>query len=221
MPRSAILLGLVGYGAVAAVVVGIAQLVHPGSGVALFRLWVPVAAVIWWPTWYLLISRHYGAERVATFEATGRKQEGKYLRRLFVYFVPVVALVFLIVGLVDTGPGWRAAHGHGIPGTFTVTSQDCNRGCMTYGDFTSTDGSDTRSGVQLVEGGSSPHRTDGTTVAALDTADRLGVYPVGTKDWESSAVVAALGGAYLLGWVIWLIGAYVRRFGDRGVINLP
>jgi hypothetical protein len=141
---------------------------------------------------------------------------------LFAYFMPIVALLFLIIGLVDARPGWRAAHGQGVPGTFTVTSQHCHKGCATYGDFTSTDGSDTQRDVQLIEGGSSPRRAIGTTVAALDTDDRLGVYPVETKDWEASLAVVLGGATYLVGWLAWLGRRQLRwLFGDRHATNLP
>lgn len=222
MPATAVLLGIPGFLGVTFVVAVVAELVHPGSGFGLGRLWLLMAAIIWWPIWWGLLIRRYGVERVEAYEKNSKKQEARYQRWFFAYFMPIIALVFLIIGLVDAGPGWRAAHGQGVPGMFTVTSQDCHRGCMTYGDFTSADGSHTQRDVQLIEGGSSPRRAIGTTVAALDTGDRLGVYPVGTKDWEAS-LIAALGGAvYRVGWLFWLGRRQLRwLFADRHAINLP
>lgn len=221
MPTTAVLLGVPGFLAVTVVIAVIAELIHPGSGLGLGRLWLFLAAVIWWPTWYALLLRRYGVERVEAYEKHMTKQDAKYRRWLFAYFMPIIALLVLIIGLVDVGPGWRAAHGKGVLGTFTVTSQDCHKGCMTYGDFASTDGSDTQQDIQLIEGGSSPRRAIGTRVAALDTNDRLGVYRLGTKDWESSLAWALGAAAYLVGWLAWLGRRYLRRlFADRA-INLP
>jgi hypothetical protein len=217
IPTFAVLFGILGGLGVTVVIAIIAELIHPGSGLGLGRLWLLVAMIIWWPIWYALLHRRYSVQRVAAFEEHSKRQEIKYQRWLFAYVMPMIALVFLIVGFVDARPGWRAAHGWGVSGTFTVGSQDCHKGCMTYGDFTSTDGRDSRQAVQLVEGGSSPRRAVGATVAALDTADRLGVYPVGTKEWQSSLAIGLLGAGYLVGWLAWLM----RRFGGRRETDLP
>jgi len=221
MPAVAVLLGVLGWFLVTVVIAIIAELIHAGSGFGLGSLWPLVAIIIWGPIWYGQLHRWYGSERVAAFEAHKATQEAKYRRWVFAYLVPAVALMGVIVGLLDVGPGWRAAHGQGVPGTFTVTRQECRKGCMTYGDFTNADGSDTRRGIQLIEGGSSPRRGTGTNVPALDTDDRLGVYPIGTTNWKSTLVTTLIATAYLVGWLIWLGRRYMRRHHNRRATNLP
>jgi hypothetical protein len=52
----------------------------------------------------------------------------------------------------EVGPTWNAAHGRGIAGSFTVTSEDCGgRGpCSSYGNFRSADGRYSFTDVELV-----------------------------------------------------------------------
>jgi hypothetical protein len=70
----------------------IAELIHPGSGFGLGQLWLLVAAIIWWPIWYGLVYRRYGAQRVAAFDTRNIEQGAKYRRWLFAYFMPIIAL---------------------------------------------------------------------------------------------------------------------------------
>jgi hypothetical protein len=63
-----------------------------------------------------------------------------------------------------------------------VGEVNCGRSCSWTGDFTSDDGTDTRYGVGLGSGGN-VHRV-GDQVPALDTGDRVNVYPLGGgNDW--------------------------------------
>jgi hypothetical protein len=54
--------------------------------------------------------------------------------------------------LGQVGPTWNAAHGRGISGSFTVTSEDCSgKGpCHHYGSFRSTDGRHSFDDVEIV-----------------------------------------------------------------------
>src|SRR5699024_3134155 len=64
---------------------------------------------------------------------------GSSLRQvLFVAF----GCFILWFSLGQVGPTWNAAHAQGIPGSFTVTSEDCSgKGpCAHYGNFRSSDG---------------------------------------------------------------------------------
>jgi hypothetical protein len=74
---------------------------------------------------------------------------GSALRQVF--FVAFGCfLLWFAVGQV--GPTWNAARGRGIPGSFTVTSEDCGgRGsCTHYGNFRSNDGRRSFADVELV-----------------------------------------------------------------------
>lgn len=46
----------------------------------------------------------------------------------------------IVYGSMLAGPAWAAAHGRGVPGSLTVTSESCGKSCDYYGDFRSDNG---------------------------------------------------------------------------------
>ena len=68
-----------------------------------------------------------------------------------VFFV-ALGCFLLWFALGETGPTWDAAHGQGVVGSLTVTSEECGgKGpCLHYGDFRSTDGLYSFTDVELV-----------------------------------------------------------------------
>jgi hypothetical protein len=203
LPALAVWVGVLGSVLCAGLVLLIAVALVPHA-LAWGKLWLALGAIVWWPIWYGWIHHRYGTERVNRWEKRQETAKAKSYRWLFAYFMPVFALFVVVLGVVDVGPEWRAAHGGGVPGSFTVTHSDCAKGCMTYGDFTAADG-DTRIDVLLNEGGDGPRREAGTVVAAHDTGDRLGVFPDGgAQQWGFSVGFLGLGAAYLVCWSVWL-----------------
>ena len=77
--------------------------------------------------------------------------------------------LLLWLGVVDVGPSWAAARGHGTPGQVTVTSEDCSGrgGCDYYGDWSSADGTRRFTDVNIVGGGGDV----GSTVPAFAEGD--------------------------------------------------
>ena len=168
------------------------------------KLWLAIGGIGWWPIWYGWIYHRYGIERVQQWEKRQEKLKAKSYRWLFALFMPAFALFLVVLGVIDVGAEWRAAHGGGVSGSFTVTRSECRKGCMTYGDFAASDGN-TRTDVLLDEGGDGSRRAAGEVVAAHDTGDRLGVFPDGgAQQWGYSAGFLGLGAGYLIGWTIWL-----------------
>ena len=185
-------------------------------------LWLALGAVAWWPVWYWWLHHRYGHERVRRWEKQQETSQAKYVRWAFAYFAPLVAVVAVVVGVIDFGPAWRAAHGGGVPGLFTVVSSECDRkSCMTYGDFVASDGS-RRTDVLLDEGGFGRRRAVGAVVAAHDTGDRLGVFPDGGRpQWGFDIGFLIVGAAYLAGWVVWLARRISGRRRSRNRVEEP
>lgn len=129
----------------------------------------------------------------------------------------LVAIGFLIVGglgavgaTVLAVPDWRAAHGGGVSGTFTLTEPlSCDRyqpprqRCGWFGDFRSDDGTVTRHRAEL-SGGLPPGAHVGQTVRAIDVGSLTLVYLEGdTQGWKTSALfVAGFLAAFLLGFLL-------------------
>jgi hypothetical protein len=67
-------------------------------------------------------------------------------------FLVALGCVFLWLGLEQAGPAWAAAHGSGVTGQLTVTSESCGGkgGCDYSGDFRSDDGRYSFTDVGLV-----------------------------------------------------------------------
>ncbi|GAA1791861.1 hypothetical protein HC028_01300 [Planosporangium flavigriseum] len=105
-----------------------------------------------------------------------------------------------IGGLVLTVPEWRAAHGAGRTGTFTLTEpMSCDRWqpprqrCGWFGDFVSDDGKVVRQGMEL-DGGLPPGAKVGDTLEARDTGSLAQIYPLkAAPSWKGSAGFAAGG----------------------------
>jgi hypothetical protein len=129
--------------------------------------------------------------------------------------VPLLLCAVLVPVSLDLVPSWSAKLGHGIRGTFTA--QYCERGkagCYWIGDFVSDDGTDQRYGVGV--DGDSAIIAAGQQIPALDTGDRVNVYPAdGGKDWILTTIFAVLLLAALGAWVVRMPVAAVRHTANR------
>jgi len=126
----------------------------------------------------------------------------------------VALLVFGGVGSLGAGslalPAWRAAHGEGRVGTFTLTeSLSCDRyapprqRCGWFGDFVSADGAVTLHRREL-SGGLPPGAEVGDTLPARDAGSWTQIYRLSdTQAWKNPAGFLALfAGLFLLGVVL-------------------
>ena len=134
---------------------------------------------------------------------------GSVLRQVFFF---VLGCFFLWFAVGEVGATWDAAHGRGVAGTFTVTSEDCSgKGpCSHYGDFRSTDGQQSFTDVELVGDSADV----GKSVPALyegrgEAPDS--VYAPGWASLAENTVFLALGLGFLLEPVGRLVGAFVLR----------
>lgn len=142
----------------------------------------------------------------------------------------VVAVAFVVIGcIMGVGsltmlvPDWRAAHGGGRTGTFTLTEpMSCDRNppprqrCGWFGDFVSDDGTVVRRDKELA-GGLPDGASAGDTVDARDTGSRTEIYPLTDRStWKQSAGFAALGfGAGLIGLLALEPWSWRRRWRER------
>jgi hypothetical protein len=79
----------------------------------------------------------------------------------------------LIVGSIEIGPAYAAAHSHGTPGYFiALRTNACKQpsDCSWDGNFTSENGQDVRQNVQM--DGTWTGVRIGTRIPALDSGDR-------------------------------------------------
>lgn len=188
----------------------VVDLIWPGHGWRYGRLWGGLLAFIYWPVCLALLARRYGDERVARHEKSSQAASAKYLRWVFIYLVPPVALLGIVLGLIDLGPSWSAAHGGGVTGTFAVRTRECGNHCVLHGDFVGDDGT-VRRGV-LMHDNPKAGALVGATMPARDTGDRTGVFAVsGSTDWYYEVIVLVMSGGYLVGWFLWLGWRLVRR----------
>lgn len=104
----------------------------------------------------------------------------------------VICAILVPVGL-DVGPAWSAKLGHGVRGTFTAEYCELGKtGCYWQGYFVSNDDTDQRYDVGI--DGDRAITAVGQHVPALDTGDRLDVYPLGGGgDWVWTTVAVLLG----------------------------
>ena len=129
------------------------------------------------------------------------------------FLLLLVPLVLLLSGLADLGPALAASDGHGTPGTFTVTSQQCEqKDCNWLGTFQPNN--------PMIQGwlgmqiwGNSASGI-GAKVAAVDTGDYTYVYPPGGGGaWETSMTEVVAGSVLELaavgGVIVWPL--YRRR----------
>ena len=135
-------------------------------------------------------------------------------RRIFVWVVlPALICLFLIPASTDLVPAWSARLGSGVHGTFTA--RYCQRdkaGCFWQGDFVSDDGTDRRSGVGMDDVSAVP----GQRIPAVDTGDRVNVYPAGGgADWAFVTLFFVLSLAALCTWIAKVPVAAVRRRPSR------
>jgi hypothetical protein len=125
--------------------------------------------------------------------------------------VPVFAAFTLPLLVDDVGSSWRAHFGSGTPGVYTAEYELCgSKSCVWRGTFVSDDGLLVRSDVGIGTGGGVDRV--GQTVPAIDTGDRVSVYPPdGGLDWVWTAL-------FLVGLLVtvgfWLRGV-VRAVQDR------
>ena len=147
----------------------------------------------------------------------------------------VVAVGMLVIGTfgiagsgVLTVPAWRAAHGAGHAGTFTLTEpMSCDRHepprqrCGWFGDFVSDDGMVVRRDLEL-SGGLPPGAKIGDTLSARDTGSPAQIYQANdTHGWKQPAgfltgfVGAFVQGAVLLKPWSWWIRPRRQHAGPR------
>ncbi|MEY9871765.1 hypothetical protein ABH931_001238 [Streptacidiphilus sp. MAP12-33] len=152
-------------------------------------------------------------------QAFGQRGADRLKRWIWRYAVPFFALVLIAFSALDIGPAWAAHLGHGTRGTFTATSVSCDKSCFYTGDFVSTDGSVTRHGVGMDSG--APSHVGGS-VPALDTGDRVDVFPAdGGSDWMTVSLVL-LAAVAVLGvwtWQVPLLPLRRRRAAARAYAN--
>lgn len=126
----------------------------------------------------------------------------------------VVAIGWVVIGGIGACgsgfllvPDWRAAHGGGVTGTFTLTEPTgCDRyepprqRCGWFGDFRGDDGRTVRRDKELARG-LPPGAQVGDTIPARDTGSRTEIYQVNDRrGWQSTAgFFAAFSAAFLLG----------------------
>ncbi|GLW27694.1 hypothetical protein [Actinoplanes regularis] len=141
----------------------------------------------------------------------------------------IVAAMLVLVGVVGTlgvgsmlVPEWRAAHGGGVTGTFTLTEPlGCDRRkppdhqCDWFGDFRGEDGRTVRQHMEWSEYLPASAQI-GDTLAARHTGSLAQIYPAdGDTHWQLSAkIVAGCVAALLAGLVLlepWMWRTWLRR----------
>jgi hypothetical protein len=122
-----------------------------------------------------------------------------FWRFLGAVMVPMIAVVTLGFGSVDLGPALRAARGEGTPGVFQVHSRECARTCHLYGDFISSDGSITWTGVEY----DGPRGLKiGDKIPVLATGGRDKVFrPSGSREWIFILIAMVFGAGCTLWWL--------------------
>jgi hypothetical protein len=121
--------------------------------------------------------------------------------------VPLFAVFVLTLSVQDIGPAWSAKFGNGTHGTFTADRCDRGKsGCFWKGTFVSDTGRTLRTDVGLASGDNVTHV--GQQVEALDTGDRVNVYPAGGGwDWLYTMIFFVLSLTTLC---IWTLIASIR-----------
>ncbi|BCJ48500.1 hypothetical protein GCM10010168_64350 [Actinoplanes ianthinogenes] len=149
----------------------------------------------------------------------------------------IAAIAFVVIGAIGSvgtatmlAPDWRAAHGGGVTGTFTLTEpMSCDRRepprqrCGWFGDFRGDDGRTVRRDMELADG-LPPGAAVGDTLAARDTGSRTQIYPVDdVRTWRTSAAFfAGFTGAFLIGLLLLEPWRWRRRSnGGLGSVRAP
>lgn len=130
-----------------------------------------------------------------------RRRPNMRLRLMNIMIVWVIVSGVIVLGSATMlVPAWRAAHGGGVTGTFTLTeAMSCDRWqpprqrCGWFGDFRSADGRTVRHRLELADG-LPPGARVGDTIAALDTGSSAQAYRLGDRDaWRSPAGFLGIG----------------------------
>jgi hypothetical protein len=140
----------------------------------------------------------------------------------------LIALALIVPGIIcaafgsNLGPAWAAHEGHGTPGTWTATAEECDKSCTWTGTFEVPTTSHT---YTIPAGPDGPARTyiapmwgydlDGTALGGGTEIDHMGqsvpavytggyVFPRGGgSDWRRDTIWTALGGTGVLTW-LWI-----------------
>jgi len=122
--------------------------------------------------------------------------------------IPIMALTALVVGAGALGPALAASRGEGLPGTVTVTREQCGKGgCQPFGRYVSTDGSVTLPDAHLDGDGAVGDRV---SVVYLGESSPAQVHVPGSDLWVLIAVSLVVAGAFIAWW-LWDIARAVHR----------
>jgi hypothetical protein len=149
---------------------------------------------------------------------------GRWLRRISLEVVlPLIGLVMLIVGGIEIGPAYAAAHGHGTLGYFIALRTDaCKQpsNCSWDGNFISENGQDVRRNVQL--DGTWTGVGTGTRIPALDSGAPGVVFPrTGSERWQEDIEWLAMGTLIMVPWLWFIPGRRLRRMRWATVMRTP
>jgi hypothetical protein len=153
----------------------------------------------------------------------GYRTAKSWIKRVAVLVIlPVTGLLMVVVGAVEIGPAYAAAHGHGTLGYFTAVSKgDCVRGtyCTWTGTFASLNLRDVRNNVRM--DGSWIHVKAGTMIPALDSGDPFVVFPRhGSTRWHEDVSFLAIGAIILMPWLYLVAVRRMWRSRWRAVLAL-
>jgi len=198
---------LIFFGVLAAVI-ELIELASPGIGWRYLKLWGIPVALLFWPLTWRVIRRIYGEQRVKTEKQLNVTREAKYRRWFFRYFLPPLAVLFAVLGGMDTGPAWHAWHGEGRRGWAVAEVLTCDKTCSWTGSFRSDDGAVVRADVWIWDPPDGARVGD--RVRALDTGDRTAVFEESgdgaRREWWLAFGFLAFGVLYLVWWLGWVSG---------------
>lgn len=148
--------------------------------------------------------RRHSHRRPPRFQGDPRVWTWKWL------VIPVASVGLLLYGAIEIGPPLAAAGGNGIPGSFVVEVENCDKdGCGWTGNFVASHGRVTLRNVSF----QGPHGTlyRGDRLAALDTGDPVNVYARhGSRNWIADLGFIAIGAITFMLWA-WLVPYRTRR----------
>jgi hypothetical protein len=114
----------------------------------------PVRATPRWRPWNAWTSArsHAGTSALAPRMASIADKAHGVGSTLAMVGMGAFGCLLMWLALSQAGPAWNAAHGQGVPGSFTVKSEDCTgKGpCRHYGDFASSNGRYTFADVEVI-----------------------------------------------------------------------
>ncbi|MEW1952255.1 hypothetical protein [Terrabacter sp. NPDC080008] len=127
--------------------------------------------------------------------------------------IPAMALGVLGVTIPAIGPALAASRGEGLPGTITVTREQCTRGgCAPFGRFTSNDGSVEVADAHLDGSGGVGDRV---SVVYLAESGPTTVHVPGSRLWVMLLAFLLAASAFLAWW-LWDVARAVGRRLQRG-----